>query len=57
MLTQEQQQELLNLARWISRCAAMQGPVGTTAYFIKPDVMSQLRLLVNYIDIQQTCKA
>lgn len=31
---------------WISRCASMKGPAGTTAYFISDALMAQARALV-----------
>lgn len=51
MLTPVEQEELLEMARWIVKCPTMIGPVGTTAYIIKPEVMTQLKMLVLSIDI------
>ena len=51
MLTSVEQEELLELARWITKCPSMVGPAGSTAYLIKPEVMTQLKLLVLSIEI------
>lgn len=51
MLTLIEQQELLDLARWITKCATIKGPADTTGYLIKPDVMTQLKLLVAQVDV------
>lgn len=51
MLTLVEQEELLEMARWIVKCPTMIGPFGTTVYIIKPEVMTQLKMLVLSIDI------
>jgi len=53
-LTIAEQSEIMEMARWITKCPSMVGPAGTTAYMIKPDIMLQLKWLVISIDIRES---
>ena len=53
-LTIAEQSEIMEMARWITKCPSMAGPAGTTAYIIKPDIMRQLKWLVISIDIRES---
>ena len=51
MLTLVEQEELIELARWIVKCPTMIGPFGTAVYIIQPEVMTQLKMLILSIEI------
>lgn len=42
--------EAFELLRWVTNCAHMRGPAGTTAYFISQEKMDEIRSLVRTTD-------